>query len=175
MSLSSCLRQHPAVAMVPVGLYHTGGGGTLIYKRCSRCGKRLPTGTTCPCIKNRHKEYDRFSRDRETRAYYNSAEWLTVRSAALEADQMMDVYLFMTQGKIVRADTVHHIVPLRSDWNRRNELSNLMSLSHESHSLIEAEYRRAKATEGEAGLRKLQSELAAMLKEYRALVARGAV
>ena len=22
----------------------------MIYKRCSRCGRRIPSGTTCPCV-----------------------------------------------------------------------------------------------------------------------------
>lgn len=139
----------------------------MLYKRCSRCGKRIPSGTKCPCLKNRHKEYDRFNRDQRARGYYNSIEWQKVRAAALEADQMIDVWLYMTEGKIVKADTVHHIIPLRDDWEKRNELANLMSLSHESHSLIETEYKKDKAS--------MESRLSLMLKEYRGLASLGGI
>ena len=54
----------------------------------------------------------------------------------------IDVYMYMTKGKIVPADTVHHIIPLRSDWSKRLEASNLMSLHHDTHSMLEREYAR---------------------------------
>lgn len=80
---------------------------------------------------------------------------------------MMDVYLFMTEGVVVKADSVHHIVPLRDDWTRRCDISNLMSLSHESHSRIEAGYKKDK--------RGIEERLQAMLIEYRRLADAGGV
>lgn len=139
----------------------------MIYKRCSKCGKRIPSGTKCECLKDRHKEYDALSRDRGAKAFYGSAEWISARDAALERDQMMDVYLFMTEGVVVKADSVHHIVPLRDDWTRRCDISNLMSLSHESHSRIEAGYKKDK--------RGIEERLQAMLIEYRRLADAGGV
>ena len=61
-----------------------------IYKRCSRCGRRIHTGTTCSCIKQRHKEYDKMYRDKEAKKYYDSGEWQQARAAALEADDGID-------------------------------------------------------------------------------------
>ena len=130
-----------------------------IYKRCSRCGKRIPSGTSCPCIKTRHKEYDKYSRDKKCKQFYASREWRAIRSATIEIDDGMDVYLFMTEGKLVAADTVHHIIPLQDDWQRRLDMDNLMSLSHDTHSMIEQMYRKDKT--GTA--KKLQK----MLLEYR--------
>lgn len=130
-----------------------------IYKRCSRCGKRIPSGSTCPCVKQRHREYDRYSRDRRSRSFYNSKEWKTGRATALEADGGIDVYLFMTEGIIAAADMVHHIIPLKDDWNKRIDIDNMMSLSSDTHSMIEQMYKKNK---GEM-IRKLQE----MLKEYR--------
>ena len=57
-----------------------------IYKRCGRCGKRIPSGIRCSCGKVRHKEYDRYSRDKKSKQYYDSSEWSRSRAAALEAD-----------------------------------------------------------------------------------------
>ena len=55
-----------------------------IYKRCSRCGKRIEAGTTCPCVKARHKEYDRYSRDSRSKQYYHSKEWDRVRRRCVD-------------------------------------------------------------------------------------------
>lgn len=132
-----------------------------IYKRCSRCGKRIPSGSICPCVKRRHREYDRYSRDQRSRSFYNSKEWEMGRAAALDADGGIDVYLYMTDGIIVVADTVHHIIPIRDDWSKKLDVDNMMSLSSDTHSMIEQMYKKNK---GEM-IRKLQE----ILKEYRGL------
>lgn len=65
----------------------------------------------------------------------------------------------------MKADTVHHIIPLRDDWNRRNDIENLMSLNHDTHSTIESLYRKDKEL--------TQKILKEMLNEYRELVRQG--
>lgn len=130
-----------------------------IYRRCGRCGKRIQAGSRCPCLKDRHKEYDRFSRDKKSKAFYDSGEWQKARQDALDADDGIDVYVYMTKGEIIAADDVHHIIPLRDDWSRRNDIENLISLSHETHAEIEQAYK--------ANKQEIQSILQKMLKEYR--------
>lgn len=130
-----------------------------IYKRCSRCGRRITSGTSCPCIKARHREYDRYSRDRRRKQFYDSKEWSLSRSAAMEADGGIDVYLFMTEGKIEAADTVHHIIPLQDEWQKRLDIDNLMSLRHDTHSMIEKMYKKDKTG--------IEKKLQKMLLEYR--------
>ena len=130
-----------------------------IFKRCSRCGRRLPAGSTCPCLKRRHQEYDRYSRDKKSKDFYSGKEWEIAREAALDADGGIDVYLYMTQDKVVVADSVHHIAPLKDDWSLRAELTNLISLHHDTHSQIEAMYKRDKAG--------TQAMLRKILEEYR--------
>lgn len=130
-----------------------------IYKRCSRCGKRIETGTTCQCLKDRHKEYDKYSRDRRSKQYYNSREWETVREHVLQLDEGIDVYVYMTQGIVTRADTVHHIVPLKEKWSLRNNVNNLISLNHDTHSMIEQQYRKNK--------NEMQEALKVIVQQYR--------
>ncbi|MCD8148844.1 MAG: HNH endonuclease [Clostridiales bacterium] len=138
-----------------------------IYKRCSRCGRRIPSGTTCECVirlrkeqqKARYHEYDQQRRDPRAKEFYNSAEWLGARAAALSMDEGLDVYVFMTSGAVLYANTVHHIIPLSDDWSRRCDVGNLMSLHHSTHSSIEQKYKENKKT--------MQKELLAMLKRYR--------
>lgn len=130
-----------------------------IYKRCSRCGKRMLLGLSCDCIKTRHREYDCFTRDQKAKAFYASSDWERIRSTVLELDEWIDVYVYMTKGEIVAADTVHHIVPLRDDWSKRCSVDNLMSLRHDTHSLIEKLYKEDKDA--------VQEQLRKMLCSYR--------
>lgn len=130
-----------------------------IYKRCSRCGKRIEAGTTCQCMKDRHKEYDKYSRDRRSKQYYNSREWEAVREHVLQLDEGIDVYVYMTQDIVIRADTVHHIVPLKENWSMRSNEDNLISLNHDTHSMIEQQYRKNK--------NEMQEALKAMVQQYR--------
>ena len=120
--------------------------GPIIYKICSRCGKRIPEGTTCPCQKIRKaesdKHYDKYQRDQKSTEFYKSGVWQLTRQRVLNMDQHLDVYEYMMHGRVVIADTVHHIVPLKEDWNRRLDLSNLMSLNHDTHSTIERDYEK---------------------------------
>lgn len=139
----------------------------MIYKRCSRCGKRIPSGSKCECLKGRHQEYDRFSRDKKSKEFYGSGEWEKARENALEADAGIDVYVYMTTGEVLAADTVHHITPLRDDWRSRNDIDNLMSLSSGTHSVIEALYKQDK--EG------TKKKLYEMLTQFRRKVRAGAV
>lgn len=130
-----------------------------IYKRCSRCGKRIPAGTTCACMKRRHREYDKTSRNREADHFYHSPAWKRVRESVLEMDDGIDVYRYMKDGVIVRADTVHHINPLQEDAAGALDPGNLISLNHDTHSQIEQWYKRDR----EEAIR----SLSAMVREYR--------
>lgn len=77
----------------------------------------------------------------------------------MQLDEGIDVYVYMTQGIVIRADTVHHIVPLRENWSLRNNVNNLISLNHDTHSMIEQQYRKNK--------NEMQEELKAMVQHYR--------
>ena len=130
-----------------------------IYKRCSQCGKRLPSGSRCDCLKLRHKEYDKYSRDKKLDDFYHSGEWELTRKEVLLLDKGIDVYLYMISGQVVLADMIHHIEPLKDNWDRRCDIDNLFSLSHDIHSMIEAMYKKDK--------QETMKLLYEMLKEYR--------
>lgn len=138
-----------------------------IYKRCSRCGARIPTGSICRCNSIRHKEYDRFSRDAKSKAFYNSKEWREAQRFVLETDGGIDVYAYMTTGQIIAADTVHHIIPLRDDWSKRIEISNLISLSGATHGRIEKAYHTDKS--------RMIRELKEMVETYRRMEREGGI
>ena len=111
-----------------------------IYARCSRCGKRIAPGAACGCSTIRHIEYDKLRRDKRSRDFYHSMEWIRTREEILATDGM-DLWAYATEGRVIAADTVHHIVPLRDAWGLRCDPENLISLSHTSHNEIEALYK----------------------------------
>lgn len=134
-----------------------------IFKRCSRCGSRIPSGSTCECVKKyqrqRYRSYDANQRDKKSRAFYTGKEWQKKREEILSLDDGIDVYLFMARGEIRAADTVHHIIPLKDDWEQRFADENLMSLNHDTHSMIEQKYKTNKP--------EIEQILIKMLQEYR--------
>lgn len=85
----------------------------------------------------------------EGEGIHNSMEWLAVRQITMNIDKM-DVWIYMTEGRIVEPDTVHHIEPLEDNWSRRKDIDNLMSLTGETHSRIENLYK----TEGKEVMEK---------------------
>ena len=138
-----------------------------IYKRCSRCGGRLLTGQKCPCVARiSNKEYDKHSRDRESKRFYDSADWRRTKERVLSMDGM-DVYVYMTTGEVMAADTVHHVIPLRDDWSKRLDVGNLMSLNAATHSKIETEYKKNK--------QKMIENLTVILAKFRGIVRAGGI
>ena len=63
-------------------------------------------------------------RDSRSKKFYDSEEWRRTKQRVLDLDGM-DVYEYMTTGRIIAPDTVHHVIPLRDDWSLRCDPSNL--------------------------------------------------
>lgn len=146
-----------------------------LRKYCARCGcNRLIALRETYCKLHaatnaeRNAEYDRTQRDRKAKAFYNSKEWQMARAAALARDTGIDVYLYMTEGRVVRATMVHHIVELREDYGKRSSLDNLISVSEETH---EGAIKKAYANPAEK--REMQRKLRQAVKDYRELVVGG--
>ena len=91
--------------------------------------------------KERYRTYDQNVRDQKSKTFYNSREWKLTRSDILSACEI-DVYVYMTEGIILAADTVHHIIPLKEAWDKRCDKQNLMPLHHDTHSKIEQMYKK---------------------------------
>lgn len=109
----------------------------MIYKRCSKCGRRVPTGKKCECLKKieqaRQKYYDKNQRDKRVTAFYNSKEWHTLQKMAVEKFNGLDVLQLYQDHKITPGRIVHHIIPIKEDWSRRLDIHNLILLTDESH------------------------------------------
>lgn len=126
----------------------------MIYDRCPRCHKRIPAGSKCDCIKQRHKEYDRYSRNKDATAFYHSKEWQAIRTYILQHYENLDMYELHVNQRIIIADTVHHIVCLQDDKSQGLNAKNLIPVSSATHNMIHNEYNK-----GEDEKRKMQAIL----------------
>lgn len=123
-----------------------------MHKIC-RCGKVIPS--TIPRCNEcqtryekdkrfRNKEYDTHRRNKKSEAFYNSPEWETLREIILGKYKNLDLYDYFINKKITYANTVHHIIELNEDWNRRLDPLNLFPLSDKNHKKIHGMYKKNK-------------------------------
>lgn len=87
------------------------------------------------------EHYDRFVRDPESRAFYQSARWRKVRAMKLAANPLCETC--EQAGRAVPADVVHHLFPLRDNPEKALRLEYLVSLCHACHNAVETELERA--------------------------------
>lgn len=115
-----------------------------LKKLCSYSGcNTLIDYRTKYCDKHRTKDRDRYKdyrrnrlQDKEEKSrqdFYNSLEWKNVRDLAIRKCFGIDIVEYYKTGQIIMGYTVHHIVELKDDWNRRLDINNLIYLSQENH------------------------------------------
>lgn len=126
----------------------------MIYKRCSRCGKRIESGQTCECVKQRHKEYNKYSRNKVSSEFYDSVNWKRMREYIKNKYDGIDVYAYVLFGQIEQATLVHHIVEVEDDKSQALVERNLIPVSVSSHNLIHKAY-----NESESSKRAMQATL----------------
>lgn len=147
-----------------------------LVKYCNRngCNRLVPQGVrycTAHTInktaenKERHKEYDAHCRNQIAKNFYNSSEWRAARERALARDTGIDIYLYITEGIVTPADTVHHIIELSEDYSRRCDLDNLISISEATHSMISKAYKDVTKKD------QMQQTLRECIREYKRRVA----
>lgn len=133
----------------------------MMYVRCSRCGRRRASGTQCDCIKKVRREYDTKYRNKEADRFYHSKRWIDTRNRVMDIYDSIDVFLFVTEHKIVIADVVHHIVPLSDDKTLALVESNLIPVSSSTHNMIHNAYDKDDETKKE-----MQEKLREVMQLY---------
>ncbi|MFR5642707.1 MAG: hypothetical protein ACLTK7_06040 [Clostridium paraputrificum] len=115
-----------------------------LKKLCSYsgCNTLVDYGTKY-CDKHKTKDKDRYKdyrrsrlRDEEEKArqeFYNSVEWKNIRDLAIRKCFGIDIVEYYRTGQIIKGYTVHHIIELKDDWNKRLDINNLIYLSQENH------------------------------------------
>ena len=131
----------------------------MIYKRCIRCGKRIPSGTTCSCY---DKTRDKRVYDKATgiKTQYHTQRWKDMREYILSLYDGVDIYMLYKHNRVVPADTIHHIQRTADRPDLFYSDSNLIPVSDAGHKEIHHRYK----TE-DVGM--VQDELMQMLNSYR--------
>lgn len=111
----------------------------MIYKRCPRCGRRLPSGTRCEeCEKERRRTSNRTD---GVRSEYKKGRWERERQLCLQRFCYVDLYALYRHGKVMDADRVHHIVEALEDPSLFHDPANHFPTSDASHHEIHARYK----------------------------------
>ncbi|WAW14755.1 HNH endonuclease [Peptostreptococcus equinus] len=133
----------------------------MLTKLC-RCGRKIKVDDTCSVCGDRHRRYDKQARDPKTAAFYKSTHWTKLSKIIRDRYYGIDVYHLFKYGKIIPSEMVHHIIPIKDDWDRRLDPDVLLPVSHESHAEIESIYR---ASDEHKSI--LISELFGYIKQFR--------
>ena len=110
-----------------------------VMPRCNECQERYNRDKSV-----RNKEYDTNKRNKKSEVFYNSSEWITLREIILNKYNHIDLYDYYINKKITYANTVHHIIELSEDWNRRLDPFNMFPLGESNHNKIHGMYKRDK-------------------------------
>ena len=74
--------------------------------------------------------------------FYWSYPWKKMREAVRLRDDSIDVWEYLKTGNEIPGNIVHHIVPRDDDKLLELEMTNLITVSPQSHEEIETIYRR---------------------------------
>ncbi len=94
--------------------------------RCPECEKAYRAEKS-EAQRRRNRRYDNTKRDPELTAFYHSTEWKKLRLYKINKHFICEVC-----GKRPAVD-VHHIIPVREDWEKRLDFNNLQSVCASCH------------------------------------------
>lgn len=80
----------------------------------------------------------------------------------------MDIYSWYVLGRIEVGAIIHHIIPIKDDYNKRFDIGNLIYLTYENHILIHQIY--SQSVEQKA---QMQKELMELIRRWNDDVSRG--
>lgn len=144
----------------------------MLLKKCSHrgCNKIIEDGVKY-C--DRHKEDDR-KKYREYKArrmkdeeeakrqqFYNSDAWLNLRTHVAARQLSIDILEYYENGKIVEAETYHHIEEITESWDKRLDEYNIFGLTQSNHLRVHKEYDK-----GYVSRRKMQIYLKNLMQKF---------
>lgn len=93
--------------------------------------------------KDKFKLYSSNKRDDKEQKFYNSTAWKRTKQAVEVRDNYLCVRC-LNKGIIRTREVVHHIIPIKDNWNKRYDLNNLQCLCHSCHREVHHEIDRGK-------------------------------
>ena len=114
-------------------------GGGEVLKSCVFCGKVHEYNADCPKrAEYRNKYHREYKRDSAADRFRNSRKWREKRCGIQRRDCYMCRYCFCVERKINTSDlSVHHIVPIETDYALRLDNDNLITLCRLHHEQAE--------------------------------------
>ena len=119
-----------------------------LKKLCSKCGKVIDYKKS-RCLeceskyqqqkKMDYKYYNDNLRDKKTQVFYNSIEWKQIKKTVHIRDKGLCT-MCLSENKISYAEVVHHIEPLKENYNKRINPDNLICLCNKHHAHVHAVY-----------------------------------
>lgn len=131
----------------------------MIYKRCARCNKRIPSGTTCSCY-DKARDKRTYSKATGIKTEYHAQRWKDMREYILSMYDGIDIYTLYKHNRVVPADTIHHIHRTVNRPDMFYSDSNLIPVSDAAHKEIHHRYKTEDVC-------MVQDELIQMLNSYR--------
>lgn len=122
---------------------------------CSVCCRVHTKDHICEAKRKRRQT---LNKGRVDRSIYGGSKWRTIRSQVLENCNYICLYTLYKEGKIVKADCVHHIVEILEDESLCYEEDNLIGLSNDKHKLVHELYKKDK--------KRVQDELRKMKRSW---------
>lgn len=126
----------------------------MLYKICGRCGKKIAQGNKCSCVKERHKAYDKESRNKENASFYHSKAWKNLTALCKLKANGLDMWELIINKRIIKGTLSHHIEELEDNRARALDITNLIWVSDKTHAFIHSEYNKSLENK-----RKLQEKL----------------
>lgn len=91
--------------------------------------------------KESYKFYDYNRKDSKEWNFYRTGEWEKLRDDLLDKYNHIDIYIYYTENRIVKANTAHHIIEVKEDWDKRLDIDNLFPMTDGSHTTIHIMYK----------------------------------
>ena len=108
--------------------------------------------------KDRYKEYRKYRTDIQEQDFYNSDTWKAIRRKVIADCLGMDLIEYYLFNRIVQGEIVHHIIEIKSDWNKRFDINNLFFLTKENHNKVHSKMNISN---------QMQYEVIKMLKDFK--------
>ena len=115
-------------------------GEKMLKRLCPACGRSKVPGVPCECQRGRHRLYDKMQRNEKAAGFYHSPAWRATQRAVRSRAGGCDEWIKATEGRMVPADTVHHIEPLEDSPGASLALDNLICVSRRTHKYIHDRY-----------------------------------
>lgn len=113
-----------------------------LKRLCTKCGKKIDVGKRCTdCEATKGRLYDT-DRPIGITKFYKSNKWRELSECVRDYYMNIDLYVYHTEHRVIPADMVHHIEPVKDNFDKRFEFNNLIPLSSSTHNMIEHVYSR---------------------------------